>query len=385
MRTPQIPSFTLTQNVAVAGEGRLRLMAAAPGCDWGRSNAESAVVSIAVDGTPTGELVLHQGATLSEYTVSLGHLERGTALVSVTFRPDLSPPGAHGVKIENATVDTIPQTHPDYLLWHHAPRLYGRPDNATSDTPLLLLARYRHEGAYTRLAYAFVWSDQDSDRGVFKRMAQDGTPTDIDWVYELYLERKTGRIPKAVVLGAGQRTDPLRGRFVGGHPVLATSTKNNMVSVKGSSPLLFALAPVWAYDESEAPRERALDAFPWALELAAKETQREDSLTSFDPRNYLYVSFHATLPTGGLVAAQVTLKNGQQLVSDRNSPTLTLFKSGWGRTAIALPSGTTPSQIASLSFIRRDKNQTLHRIQSVTAHVLDAQYRPQRVTLPSIY
>ena len=375
----------MVQRVPVAGEGVLRFQASAPGCDWGQRGAESAVATVSLKGVPSAELVLHQGERPFEYAVALGPLDKGSVLVEVHFRPDLSPAGAKEIHIQDASVEVIPPDHPDFVLWRFAPRLYGRADNATSDTPLLLLARYRHEGAYTRIAYAFIWSDQDSDRGVLTRMAQDGTPTDMDWVYELYLDRRTGDVPRAVVQGAGQLTDPLRGRLQSGHPVLCTTTRNNMVSPTGSSPLLFALPPVWAYDETQGPRERALDDFPWAIETAAKEIQREGRLAyeTFDPRRYLYLDFHATLPPGALLAAQVTLKNGAQLFSDRGNPALTIVRSGWSRTAIALPPGTTPAHLARVSFVRRDRQKAAHTIQNQTTFLLDREYRPQLERLPT--
>lgn len=386
MKVLQTKPFTMTQTIATAGEGGLRLLARAPGCDWSRRGAESAVASIAVDGVPTAELVLYRGEELAEYFIALGNLERGTVQISVTFRPELSPAGAREVQVHDATVTTVPSPHPDYLLWRYAPRLYGRPDSATSDTPLLLLARVRPEGALLRLAYAVVWSDQDTDRTMLQRLAQDGTPVDIDWVYELYVDPRTGRVPKAVVQGAGQTTDPLLSRTIAGHPVLATSTRNNMVSLKGTSPFLFALPPVWAYDETRGARECALDAFPWALALTEKEQRREASYVpnTLDPRNFLYVDFKATLPPGTLLAAQATLRNRQTLSSDYNDPRLTLFRSGWNRTAIPLPPGTTAQQLAGVGFVRRDKNTTPYRVEGVKMHLLDSQYRPQPLTLSTI-
>ncbi len=384
LRAAQTTLFTLAQAIPIAGEGVLRFQASALGCDWGRRGAESAVVTVTLNGLATAELVLHQGEHPFEYAVALGPLAKGSVLITVQLRPDLSPAGAREIHIEDAVVDVIPPDHSDFVLWRFSPRLYGRADNATSDTPLLLLARYHHEGLYTRVAYAFVWSDQDSDRSVVARMAQDGTPVDIDWVYELYVNRRTGDVPRAVVQGAGQLTDPLRGRLQSGHPVLCTTTHNNMVSPRGSSPLLFALPPVWAYDATQGPRERVLDAFPWAIETATKEIQREGRLAyeTFDPRRYLYIDFVAALPPGGLLAAQVTLQNGVQLFSDRGSSALTIIRSGWSRTAILLPSGVGPSQLASVNFIRRDKQKAAHRVERITPFLLDSQYRPQRLTLP---
>lgn len=87
MRARQTTTFTLAQTIPVAGEGFLRFQAFAPGCDWGRHGAESAVATVTLNGVPTAELVLHQGERPFEYAVALGPLAKGSVLVTVTFRP----------------------------------------------------------------------------------------------------------------------------------------------------------------------------------------------------------------------------------------------------------------------------------------------------------
>lgn len=389
MRAQTTTPFTLSQVVLQDGEGLLRLLARVPGCDWSRLGAESGVASILVSGQPVAELVLHRGEALIEYTVALGPLRRGSVEVQVVFRPDLSPAGAHTLQIHDAHLTVIPKEHPDYVLWRYAPRLYGRLDNAVSDTPLLLLARYQNEGAQTRLAYAFVWSDQDTDRSIAQRMAQDGTPVDIDWVYELVQEPRSGRIVKAVVQGAGESTNLLAGLLAQGHPVLRTTTRNNMVAPARSvgAPLLFALTPAWAYDENRGPRERALDAYPWALELAMKESQRQPLAPGeapFDPRQYLYTDFQAQLPTGGLLAVEVGLRDGRRFVSDKNSPRYSVGRSGWSRVAVALPPGVGASQLAEVRFVRRDRRPEPHTVQGLTLRLLNERFEPQAVALPRV-
>ena len=343
------------------------------------------MATILLDGAPVAELVLHRGETLAEYTVALGPLAVGSALISVVFRADLSPRGAREIRVEDAWVETIPKEHPDYLLWRYAPRLYGRPENAVSDTPLLLLARYTPTRALSRGSPTpMSGATKTPTVGFSSAWPKLAPPTDIDWVYELSVNRRTGQVPRAVVQGAGETTNPLWSRFTAGHPVLATSTTNNMVSTKGSSSLLFALPPVWAYDETRGPRERALDAFPWALELTAKEVQREGRLAYevFDPRSYLYADFNVSLPSGGLLALQVRLKNGAVFTSDRNNASLTVFRSGWSRTAVALPPGISAAQIAQGSFVRRDSTPAPHQLQSVTFFQLDTQYRTVPCNIP---
>ncbi|WP_395094560.1 hypothetical protein [Armatimonas sp.] len=99
------------------------------------------------------------------------------------------------------------------------------------------------------------------------------------------------------------------------------------------------------------------------------------------PRNYLYLDFKTTLAPGSLLAVQATLRDGRTAVSDHNNPTLTVFRSGWNRTAIPLPPGTTPAQLASVRFLRRDKTPAKHAIESVTTFVLDAKYQPIPINL----
>lgn len=374
MQTPLPLPFSAARSVKTAGEGRLHLKMAAPGTDWARRGAESAVVSVYLNGTHTADLVLHGGASWTDYTVALGPLGTGLAQVEIRFRPDLSPRGATEVFVDNAWLDTIAPTHPDYLLWRYAPRLYGRPDNASSDTPLLLLSRVQSEGNYQRLAYAFVWSDQDQGDDAVTRLALGGTTTDIDWVYELFVDRRTGAVPKAVVQGAGTLTDPLRGSLQKGHPVLRTVTKNNMVSPEGTSPLLFALPIAAGYTEQQAAREQVLDLYPWAVALSAKELARQGQ--PLDPRDYLYIDFNASLPLGGLLAAEVTLRNGRVLTSDQGIVERMISRSGWGRTAIALPSGTTTQQLGPVRLVRRDNKPAPHTAQLTRIQRLDSNYQP---------
>jgi len=379
MQTPLPLPFSVARLVKTAGEGRLHLKMAAPGTDWARRGAESAVVSVFLNDTHTADVVLHGGASWTDYTVALGPLARGLTQVEIRFRPDLSPRGATEVLIDNAWLDTVAPTHPDYLVWRYAPRLYGRPDNASTDTPLLLLSRIQPEGSYLRLAYAFVWSDQDQGDDAATRMALQGTPTDIDWVYELYLDRRTGAVPKAVIQSAGTQTDPLRGTLWQGHPVLRTSTKNNMVRPEGVSPLLFALPVAAVYAEQQAAREQVLDLYPWALSLSAKELARQGQ--PLDPRDYLYIDFNARLPLGGLLAAEVTLRNGRVLTSDQGIVERMISRSGWGRTAIALPSGTTAQQLGPVRLVRRDNKPAPHTAQLIRTQRLDSNYQPQSATM----
>lgn len=380
MQAIEVLPFSVARAIKTAGEGRLRVRARAPGCDWGRLGAESAVVSVYLNGMPNAELVLHGGDTWTDYEVALGPLPVGMAQLTLKFRPELSPRGATEVVVENAWIDTISPSHPDYLLWRYAPRLYGRPDNASTDTPLMLLARVTPEGPYLRLAYAFVWSDQDTGEDVATRLAKTGTTTDIDWVYELYHDRRKASTPKAVVQGAGTKTDPIRGRFVGGHPLLHTSTRNNMVSPEGSSPLLFALPPTVAYSEAVAPRERALDLAPWAIALSTKEILRGGKSLGFDPRNFLYLDFYSELPLGGLLAAEVTLRDKRVFTSDQGTLEKTVSRSGWNRIAVALPSPGELQQILQVRLVRRDNQPRAHRIWNATVYQLGESYRP--TTLP---
>jgi hypothetical protein len=125
--------------------------------------------------------------------------------------------------------------------------LYGREDNATSDTPLMTTYENRDAGGgRRRLIYTVIFSNEDGGTGndLGSLVARWGRSTDIEWVYDVVVNADGSRTEPGVIQSAGHKTVPFQGRYEGAHPILRTSTTNNMVSDTGKSPFLFALAPL---------------------------------------------------------------------------------------------------------------------------------------------
>jgi hypothetical protein len=76
-----------------SGEALVALTAAAPGTDWGTAGAESAVVTLRLDGRKVEELVLFAGAQPFTYRAALGRVAAGRHRLEIAFAPRKSPPG----------------------------------------------------------------------------------------------------------------------------------------------------------------------------------------------------------------------------------------------------------------------------------------------------
>jgi hypothetical protein len=383
------PAYQTTVSLPRSGEARLTLSAKAPGCDWGKAGAESAVVTVAVDSKHNQEIVLFGGEKTQNYTVSLGALDTGKHTVSVTFRPDLSPKGAKGVKVEKLTVDTPSDGNsPDALAVKHAPMLYGRDDNAASDVPLLLYYVVTEEGDKWHIVYSLIWSNEDGGTGndLGSLVARWGRSTDIEWVYDVLVSKATGQVEQGVIQAAGHQTRPFAGSFQGTHPLLRTSTTNNMVADTGTAALLFAPFPVNTSRRSNGTREAMMDAYPWCHAVAAKEMQREGkwetpgdpaTIAASDIRNYLHVDYEAHCTDGALLAVRVKLKDGKTYFSDHERKSDAVGRSGWVRTTVELPPGTKAEAITEVAFVRRDTVPSgTARIQNVSAFLLKDDYQP---------
>ncbi len=120
---PSVAPFTAAFTLPRAEEARLWLTASAPGCEWGRAGAESAVVTVFVDGERNQEVVLYAGEERHTYDLMLGPLPAGRHTLSVTYRPDLSPKGATGARVERAEVRPAGGDERERLAWRHAPLL----------------------------------------------------------------------------------------------------------------------------------------------------------------------------------------------------------------------------------------------------------------------
>ncbi|GAB4469405.1 MAG: hypothetical protein OHK0029_42020 [Armatimonadaceae bacterium] len=384
---PGIPIYTTEFTLRRAGEVQLDLAAAAPGCDWAKKDAEAAVVTVYMDDTPNQEIVLYRGSESAVYPVFLGPLNAGKHTLRVEFRPDLSAKQAQPAVVKDAKVTLRDTSDEEKMVWAHAPLLYGRPENNRSDVPLLCYYERTETPDEWRISYTLIWSNEDGGTNTPSLLARWGRTTDIEWLYSVHLSKATGEITKATYQGFAHQTLGFMGERRGKHPLLKTVTANNMVADRGESPLLFAVAPLRTLNPEKEPREAVMDAFPWSYTVAAKEMEREgkwetpgnaETLEPSDIRNYLHVGYRASVENARL-AVEVRLKNGMVCSSDHGRTANAIDRSGWIRTTVELPPGTTAADIAGVTFVRRDNNETgSATVTAANAFLLQEDYRPAK-------
>jgi hypothetical protein len=394
--------FTATRD----GEAVISFAASAPGVSWARAGAESAVVSIAVDGRHVTDLVVPSSGPIPR-SLGLGHVAKGRHKVTLRFAEG-SAAAARRVTLTRARV-AMPEA--DALALRHAPVIVGRTgwpfgnpyQNATTDTPLLAWHETRSAATpgHRVIEYSVVWSNEDGGTDTPALMARWGRTTDIEWVYRVEVDASGKRVDGTGVYQAPMHmTFKFTGRYEGDHPVLQTCTENNNLCdvISPDPPLRFLLDASGTRPDGRA-REVVMDREPWTYRIAAQEMVREAKIEKpSDPatrevgdlRTYLFVEFAKT--TGAAtgpgsvpgVALGVRLKSGASTLyrSDHDEPTWSIDRDGAAATTVELPEGTTVSDIASIEAIRRPTgfgdNGAPATVTSVNrGFFLDESYLPQ--------
>ncbi|WP_239405692.1 hypothetical protein [Frankia sp. Cj3] len=398
------PAYPLALRARTGGEGLLEVSAQAPGADWATRGAESAVVSVAVDGQLATDIVVLSARDITS-RVQLGYVHAGIHTLTLAFDPDASAAATRTVtlRVLSASVSPSPEAATPVspatpvsgaLALAHAPVLYGRSlpagggrfQNSHTDTPLLAwhtrttvpagtvpAGAVPVEPGHTVLEYSVMWSNEDGGNGAdaASQQALWGRLTDIEWVYRVEVDASGSTVPgSAFYQGPGHVALPFRGRFEHGHPLLQTCTTNNMVcDVVVDAGMRFLLAA----DREPAPgqaRERMMDAFPWTYQVCAAEVRREgkiepvaspDTPALSDPRNYLYIVIRKTTtglagPGLGWVGAAVGVRlrenPGVLYRSDHFITGWSLRRDGAVATAVELPAGTRLADVAAIEVAR---------------------------------
>jgi len=186
-----------------SGEARLAITAAAPGTDWSAAGRESAVLTVAVDGSYSQDVVLFAGAQRFTYDVALGRLARGRHRVTVAFDRAESPPGALGANVTRlapslAAGDDLAARYAPILYGRDLPEIPGRYENNATDVPLLEYHTIatRADGT-TTIEYTLIWSNEDGGTNTPALMARWGRTTDIEWIYRVVLDPGAGSSPSS--------------------------------------------------------------------------------------------------------------------------------------------------------------------------------------------
>lgn len=378
---------TVSFTTGGAGEAVVDLVASAPGVDWGRPGAESAVVVVSVDGRPATDLVVPSDRPTAR-RLALGRLAAGDHTLELRLAGDRSPAGAARAVLGGLEVSVATAADAAHPALRHAPVLYGRSipvsnvegsgtayagpfQNAVTDTPLLAW----HESAPTAagnraIEYSVVWSNEDGGTDSPALMARWGRTTDIEWVYRVEVDAAGRRVPgTAVYQGPGHATLPFAGAYEDDHPVLQTCTANNMVCDSLADPgMRFSLAADGTRPPDRA-REVHMDRNPWTYQVMAGEMVREGRVESpsdpatpqlGDQRSYLYVEVDKdTLPPNPPAGPWVGLAVGVRLAgdptpyrSDHLVPDWSVKRDVPAAAAVELPPGTTADDVVELTAHR---------------------------------
>jgi len=409
---------TISFTTAGAGEAVAELTLSAGGVDWGRPGAESAVVSVWVDGTYASDVVIFSEKPTVR-RLALGHLEAGRHRLKLRFAADRSPPRSKRAKLRRLSVDVVAPTDEAGLALRHAPVLYGRAipvantegsgttyagpfQNAVTDTPLLAW----HEvlpavtSGHRILEYSVVWSNEDGGTNSAALMARWGRTTDIEWIYRVEVDAAGNRVPgTAAYQGPNHATLPFSDTYEGDHPLLQTCTANNMVCDDLVDPHMRFFPAADTTRPADRAREVIMDRNPWTYPVMAREMVREgrtepvsDPTTPAlgDQRSYLYIEVDKDTvppnpPTGPWVglALEVRLAGDATVYrSDHLVPDWSIKRDVPAATTVELPLGTTPDDVVAVMAHRvsvgaPDAGSSITVTDVNRAFFLDGSYLPQ--------
>lgn len=367
----------------------MSLVMSAPGTSWSSSTDTSTVVEVRVDGGPSQQIVLFDGAEPFRYEGFLGTLTGRDHCVSITVRPDLSHDTTvtPRILVYSVSLQMVPNDSPDYMIESHAPVLYGRSTSAAGDTPLITYGQQSPDpdGVDTDLSYTVVWTHEDVGDGLVAAYEWGlwGRVTDIETVLHERVD-PGGKVLSASYLSCGCEgvpvypdivpEDPAQGGEtdkpyprtgaspgLGDHLGIRDATGNNDIAPTGTTAFRFQQALVAAPPAGQV-REAAMDANSWTYRISDDEVSRETP-SSRDPRSvlagrspqYLIVDLDSRPVGTGSVSVAVQLDHGpwysndyQQLTAPGPASTFPFYNGGHGRTVIKLPAGWHSSQITGL-------------------------------------
>ncbi|MFJ8579491.1 hypothetical protein [Micromonospora sp. NPDC093277] len=402
------PDVRVPVVVRTAGEAVVDLDVTAPGTDWSTAGAESAVVSISVDGRYVTDLVVSGDQPLHQQ-LALGHLDARPHQLRLRFAAERSAAASTSVLVRGLHVSTYAPGTSEYAVLRYAPVVYGRNlaalgspyQNATTDTPLIAW----HEitpaavAGHQQITYSVVWSNEDGGTNSPALMARWGRTTDIEWVYSVEIDEHGNRVAGSDVYQAPEHQIlHFAGRYEDDHALLQTCTSNNNMCDVVDDPMRFFLSTLPTLPAGKA-REYLMDTNPWTYQIMAEEMLREGKIEPASPaavftpevsdqRNYLYaVVEKVTRPADSGsnwvgVSLGVRLVNGQTIyLSHHVDATWSIQRDVPAATTVELPAGTTADDIVEVSVHRvvvgADNGAVVHVTGIQRGFFLDQDYLPQ--------
>lgn len=343
--TPAAQALTERSFVAnTAGEAVAVIHAACANCDWGVTGREAAAVRILIDGKYSQHLLLARGAEDSEYSITLGAVEKGTHRIRIEPDPSLSAKAAGPPVISKIGVRVLGAGDPDFVAQRMAPVLHARPNTVGhfTDLPIFMWYEIVPTPKGSQYRYSVIFTNEDGGTATDRLMATWGRTTDIEYVYGVEVDAQ-GTIVAEEFQGPGHELPAFRGRHEAGHPLMWVSTDNNMVSESGPTEIRYAPMPE-RFDLTNVSREVVMDRHPWTYTLAAKEMRREGKVVEDaspgsgkipDPRRFVYVEACTELQNAA-VAFSVHSQD-RWFDSDRGLPAFRIVRTGCFRGAVPLP------------------------------------------------
>ena len=294
-----------------------------------------------VDGRYDHELLLLPGSGREAYDTLLGPFTAGRHRVELRPSRFWKPAPCLGTGQAQVRVREEPLE-----VLRRAPVLELRADTVgeQTDVPLFEYVEDQTANGVRRLRYTVVFSNEDGGTQTRALLARWGRTTDIEQVYEAFVE--DGKAVREEFQGPDHEIRPFTGRRRGDAPILLVATLNNMVTDRGRG--IACVRPVpEVVDLARATRESTLDARPWAWDAMASELAAEGKVAAVappgdrwlrqapDPREHVYLEARLTLDHA-VAAAWVRDRNGQRHTSHYESQQLTIDRDGWVRTAVPL-------------------------------------------------
>jgi hypothetical protein len=360
------------------GEALLDLTAAAPGTDWGTAGAESAVLSVSLDGRRLEDVVLFAGAQPFTYHAALGRVAAGGHRIEVGFAAQRSPAGARRpwvgrLRARLATTDQARAArYAPIVIGRDIPEVPGHYENNHTDVPLLEYhTTATDDHGRTVLEYTEIWSNEDGGTNTPALMARWGRTTDIEWIYRVTLGAD-GKPVDEVYQAPSHATLPFTGAKVDDHPVLRTATANNNMLQVDDLRLIDNLrffADATQTLPAARAREAAMDANPWTYQVMAKEMVREGKVEATpspatpemsDQRDYLFAevkkatSYPQTPATGTWVGTALQVKltgDPAWYTSNHDVPDWSIQRDDPAATTVELPAGTTPDRVEAIRAV----------------------------------
>lgn len=401
------PEFETTGKVAArssfevgvpnaAQERILTVEAATEKASWETPNAESAVLTIFVDGKYNQDVLLFAGAEKFVYRVLLGKYSGGKHKVEAVLNNARSAKNVGQTKVSMFSVTTTaPTSNADRIALENSPMLYLRPATIDKFSDIPLLTYYEiiqaSDEKKFKIRYTTIFTNEDGGTQTAALMARWGRATDIEYVYEI--DVAGGAIQAEIIQGANHEIKNFGGKRVFGiHPVIYDATVNNNFADSGCSKLRTMLLPVRA-DLSKKSRETVMDENAWTYRLMAQEMQRENRIdpanlganTIADLRDYLYAEVYSE-PQNAAIAIE-TKVDGKVLSSDDGRELLRVNRTGFLRIALRMPRemrGKFPSEMAIGCYPPAKKNEqesSCKNLNLIKIVRLDENFRPHEVKL----